>query len=305
LACYRKTAHDDIDSGVNQHCNTLNASIAISLMNVSIDSLSLLLFVPADRPERFAKAASAGADAIIIDLEDAVAPAQKVAARNGLAAALGGLSSGPVPIFVRINAIGTEWHADDLEALDGLTIAGIVLPKAESAAGVDMVRRRIGIGKLIAIIESARGLAMAEDIATAADRLAFGSIDFAADLGCAHNREALLLARSRIVLAARLAGKPAPIDGVTQVIRDEEEIEADARYGVSLGFSGKLLIHPAQIAPARKGMAPTEQDIEWAMKVMAGTQDGAAVAVDGAMVDAPVLARARQIIGARNKFLNG
>jgi citrate lyase subunit beta/citryl-CoA lyase len=271
-------------------------------MNVSIDSLSLFLFVPADRPERFGRAASAGADAVIVDLEDAVATGRKVAAREGLPEALAGLPRDLVPILVRINAIGTEWHDDDLDVLSNLKITGIVLPKAESAAGIDMVRRRIAGLSILAIVESARGLAMADDIAAAADRLAFGSIDFAADLGCAHNREALLLARSRIVLAARLAGKPSPVDGVTPAIRDVDEIEADTRYGASLGFCGKLLIHPAQVAPARAGMAPTEQDIEWAMKIVASAQDGAARAVDGAMVDAPVLARARQILGARNRF---
>jgi citrate lyase subunit beta/citryl-CoA lyase len=269
----------------------------------SIDALSLLLFVPADRPERIAKAAGAGADAIVVDLEDAVGPASKVSARTGLAGALASRSE--CPVLVRINAVDTVWHEDDVAAVLPLDVAGILLPKAESADGIALIRRRLGAKAVIAIVESARGLAVVEDIAGASDRLAFGSIDFAADLGCAHSREALLLARCRIALAARLAEKPAPIDGVTQAIHDEIAIEADARYGVSLGFGGKLLIHPAQIAAARRGMAPSEQDIAWALKIVAATDDGAAIAVDGVMVDAPVVARARQIISSRDRMRNG
>jgi citrate lyase subunit beta/citryl-CoA lyase len=278
-------------------------SIVNCLMTSPIDGLSLFLFVPADRPERFEKAMAAGADAVIIDLEDAVAPTAKVAARQMLVASLKGAS--PCPVFIRVNAIGTEWHDGDLAAVASLDATGVLLPKAESANGIEVVRRTLDGKAVVAIIESAAGLAIVEDISTAADRLAFGSIDFAADLGCAHSRDALLLARSRIVLAARLASKPAPIDGVTQAIRDEAEIEGDARYGVSLGFGGKLLIHPAQIVPARRGMAPTERDVEWAMKVVDISPDGAAVAVDGGMVDAPVLARARQIIAAHHRYANG
>jgi citrate lyase subunit beta/citryl-CoA lyase len=268
-----------------------------------IDSQSLFLFVPADRPERFAKAMAAGADAVIIDLEDAVAPSDKAAARQGLVSAFTG--GGTCPVFIRINAIGTDWHQSDLDAVAELDVCGVLLPKADTADTVNAVRGALGGKSVIAIVETAAGLAAVNDIAAASDRLAFGSIDFAADLGCAHSRDALLLARSRIVLAARLAGQFAPIDGVTQAIRDEKEIEDDARYGVSLGFGGKLLIHPAQIAPARRGMAPSEQDLAWAMKVVAASPDGAAAVVDGGMVDAPVLARARQIIAAHDKYANG
>jgi citrate lyase subunit beta/citryl-CoA lyase len=272
-------------------------------MTSAIDSLSLFLFVPADRPERFEKAIAAGADAVIIDLEDAVAPSAKASARQALVGSFAG--GGPCPVFIRINAIGTEWHESDLDAVSELDLDGVLLPKAETANGVRDVRRLLGGKSVIAIVETAAGLAAVDEIAAASNRLVFGSIDFAADLRCAHSRDALLLARSRIVLAARLAGKPTPIDGVTQAIRDEAEIEDDARYGVSLGFSGKLLIHPAQIAPARRGMAPSEQDLAWAMRVVAASPDGAAAAVDGGMVDAPVLARARQIIAAHDRYANG
>jgi citrate lyase subunit beta/citryl-CoA lyase len=274
-------------------------------MPAAIHECSLYLFVPANRPERFAKAASSAADAVIIDLEDAVAVGDKMAAREGLASAIAGIGTS-VPLFIRINGIDTLWHAADIAVATDAGVAGIVVPKAESAADLGSVRMQLAEDALvIAIIESARGLAAADEIAANADRIAFGSVDFAADLGCAHMRDALLLARSRIVLAARIAGKPAPIDGVTLSIGNEDEIEGDARYGATLGFGGKLLIHPGQIAPARRGMAPSEQEAAWASRIIESAADGAAKAVDGAMVDAPVLARARQILRARDRLLNG
>lgn len=273
-------------------------------MPAHIEDCSLFLFVPADRPERIPKAVAAGADAVIIDLEDAVAPHNKPSARRGLADALAGLEA-IVPIFVRINAIGTAWHAEDTAMVSALDIAGVVLPKAESAADIRSVRSGLGVQmQVIALVETARGLGAADEIAAHADRIAFGSVDFATDLGCAHVRDALLLARSRLVLAARLAERPAPIDGVTLSIKDEAKIEDDARYGAALGLRGKLLIHPNQITPARRGIAPTAQEVDWASRVVDGVADGAARAVDGAMVDAPVLARAQQILRSRDRLLN-
>ncbi|SFU19555.1 CoA ester lyase [Mesorhizobium sp. YR577] len=273
-------------------------------MPADIADLVLFLFVPADRPERFAKAAGAGADAIIVDLEDAVSPSAKADARSGLTVALGDAGTA-CPVFIRINGSGTSWHDDDVTMAACLPIHGVVLPKAESVRDIEAVRARLPAGMpVLAIIESAKGLVHADAIAAAADRLAFGSIDFAADLGCAHSREALLLARSRIVLASRIAGRPAPVDGVTLSIKDGSIAENEARYGASLGFAGKLLIHPAQITPARAGQAPAAEDVAWALRIAASIEDGAR-AVDGAMVDAPVLARARQIIHSYKRHSNG
>lgn len=261
----------------------------------AIDRVTLPLFVPGDRPERFAKAMAAGADAVIIDLEDAVAPDAKEHARAGLAAALSGLA-GSVPVLLRINARGTPWHAGDLAACAGLPIAGIVLPKAESGADCVAVGAATGL-PVVALVESALGLRNAEEIAVASCRIAFGSIDFAADLGIAHERDVLLPARFALAVAARLAGQAAPIDGVTTALRDEDVIAEDCRHAVAMGFGGKLIIHPAQIAAARKGFAPSEGECDWARRVLAAVEGGAAaIAVDGAMVDAPVIARARRIL---------
>ncbi|MDE2326522.1 MAG: CoA ester lyase [Rhodospirillales bacterium] len=252
-----------------------------------------LLFVPADRPERFARAAASGADSIIIDLEDAVAPAAKSAARAALAAP--GALPGGIEIFLRVNAAGTPWHAEDLACAARLPLAGIVLPKAEAPERIAAVSQAAGGPPVIALIETARGLAEARRLAAAGvARLAFGSIDFCADLGAAHTREALLHARAELVLAARLAALPPPIDGVTTAIDDEAAIEDDARHAASLGFGGKLCIHPRQIAPARQGFRPSAAELAWAQRILAAGPDGAE-AVDGAMVDAPVRARARQI----------
>jgi citrate lyase subunit beta/citryl-CoA lyase len=250
------------------------------------------LFVPGNRPERFAKAAAAGADAVIIDLEDAVAPEEKEAARRAAA----GVALEGIEVLVRINAAGTPWHAEDLAALASARIAGIILPKAEDPATLAAIRAALGDGRaVIALVESARGIAAARELARGAARLAFGSIDFAADLGCAHTRNALLIARLELVLASRLAGIAAPIDGVTATINDDTLTEADARHAAELGFGGKLCIHPRQVAPALRGFAPDAEEVEWARKVIAAGGEGA-VAVGGMMIDAPVRIRAERIL---------
>lgn len=245
------------------------------------------LFVPGHRPERFAKAAAAAAT-IIIDLEDAVPPEAKAAARQALA--------GPLPaaaILVRVNGVGTPWHGDDLAMVDQLGPAGLLLPKAERAGDVAALAARHAV---VALIETAAGLAAAREIARAgATRLAFGSVDFSADLGCAHAREPLLLARCELVLASRLAGLPPPLDGVTLALDDPAAVLADARHAAALGFGGKLCIHPAQIAPALEGFAPTAEELAWARRVLAGDAGGAA-ALDGLMIDPPVRARAERLL---------
>lgn len=247
------------------------------------------LFVPADRPERFAKAAASGADAVILDLEDGVAGDAKEAARAALRTDFTGL-----PVLVRINGADTPWFADDLAAVADLNAAGIILPKAETGRELDAVCA-VGL-PVLALIETARGLAEARSIATLdrVVRLVFGSLDFCADLGCAPVREALLAARSELVLASRLGGLDAPVDGVTTSIDDAALIADDARHAMTLGFGGKLAIHPRQIAPIREGFRPDAAEIAWARRVLA-SGDGA-VAVDGGMVDEPVRLRARAIL---------
>lgn len=250
------------------------------------------LFVPGHRPDRFAKAAASGADAVILDLEDAVPLDAKDAARAALAS-----YTSPIPALVRINAHGTPWHEADLAAVADLKPAGVMLPKAEDGATLYALAAALGPDiPVIALVESALGLAQARALAAhpAVSRLAFGSVDFCADLGSAHLRDLLLPARFELVLASRLAGLAAPLDGVTVRIDDEAEAEDDARHAAALGFGGKLAIHPKQVGPIRAGFRPSAEEIAWAERVLA-SGDGAA-RVDGAMVDEPVRIRARTLL---------
>ncbi|HUD30269.1 MAG TPA: CoA ester lyase [Novosphingobium sp.] len=246
------------------------------------------LFVPADRPERFAKAAASGADAVILDLEDAVAPDRKAMARAALAC-----DFTEKPVIVRINGVGTPWHREDVAAVAGLPFAAIMLPKAERAQEVAALAASMPV---IALVETARGIAAVREIAQDGGALALtlGTVDYVADLGCEHTREALLAARSEIVLASRLGGLGPPIDGVTLDVRSGGSALDDARHARALGFGGKLAIHPAQVAPILQGMAPAPRECEWARRVL-DSGDGA-VALDGMMIDEPVRARARAIL---------
>ena len=270
-------------------------------MSSDLSPLALFLFVPADRPERWTKAFASGADAVILDLEDAVVASAKPGARRALREGSDVLAASPCPVLVRVNARSGEDHLLDIDAIRGLGLAAVMLPKAETAADVEATSAATG-RPVVALIESARGLAAARTIAAACSRIAFGSIDFAADMGSAHTRAALASARSELVLASRLAGRAAPIDGVTTSIKDPDLIRADAAHACELGFSGKLLIHPAQIAPALDGFRPSEDDVAWAERVLATRGGVGAAAVDGAMVDAPVFLRAEQIARRAARF---
>ena len=231
---------------------------------MTVPTPDIPLFVPGDRPERVPKAIAAGADGVIVDLEDAVAPDRKAAARCDIP----GDRSGVVRLL-RINDAGTPWHPDDLAFAAGSGFDGVVLPKAEDAATVDAVRSRLrGGAAVVALVETARGLSAAGEIAAAADRLAFGSLDYAEDMGCAHTRQALLFARCRLVEAARLAAKPPPLDGVTAAAHDAEAASDDAAHAAQLGFGGKLLIHPRQIEPVRAAFRPDRASVEWAERVL-------------------------------------
>lgn len=254
--------------------------------------MTLPLFVPGDRPGRFAKAAGAGADGIIVDLEDSVAPNAKELARAQLAENLAGIAG---PIYVRVNSVDTPWHEKDLAICSALPIAAVVLAKAESERACAETAERTG-KPVIALIESARGLHAVPEIARTCARIAFGSVDFVADLGMRHTREALLNARSALVLAARLAGQPSPLDGVTTAIDDDALIEDDCRYASALGLGGKLLIHPRQVPPARRGFAPSPSEVDWANRVVAAARAGAVAVIDGQFVDRPIVVRAERIL---------
>lgn len=255
------------------------------------------LFVPGSRPERFGKAASSGADAVILDLEDAVAPDLKDSARKAIQSH--GITA--VPVIVRINARITPWFADDLAALSGVSLFAVMLAKAESKDDVTAIHTSLGRDiPVIPLVETARGIAGLPSLLSApcVSVAAFGSLDYSVDLGCSSSWEALLQARSEIVLRSRLAGLPSPLDGVTTSLDDPGVVETEARRAADLGYGGKLAIHPSQIGPIRRGFLPDAQVRLWAEKVVAAAASATegAVRVDGAMVDPPLVAKAQLIL---------
>ncbi|MCH1866351.1 CoA ester lyase [Nocardioides sp. CFH 31398] len=264
------------------------------------------LFVPGSRPDRFDKAVASGADEVIVDLEDAVGPDAKDAARADVVAWLGGSGPGGGSAWVRVNAAGTPWHAADVEALAGpgapSGLRGLVLPKAEDP---DVVRRLAGLldsrAGLVPLVESALGLVSALELARVpgVTRLAFGSIDYALDLGAEEDPDVLAHARSTLAVASRAAGLAPPVDGITADVRDHDLAAVDTRRAVRFGFGGKLCVHPAQVAVVRDAFAPPPEQLAWARGVLAAAEDvppGEAFAHEGAMVDAPVLSRARALL---------
>lgn len=253
------------------------------------------LFVPGDRPERIDKAVASGADAVIVDLEDAVEPSRKAAARAHVQHVLGR----PGAVCVRINAVGTPWHDDDIAAVSD-TGCTVMLPKAEDPELVDQVAEQLG-RPLVALVESAAGILSTPELARARGvaRMALGNADLAADLGVdPSDHLALGHARSSLVLASAAAALPAPIDGVTLQLGDSESLAADVLHARRMGFGAKLCIHPSQLETVVTGLSPTEQELAWAHDVVARASSAGVQAVDGMMIDAPVLARARRLLAS-------
>ncbi len=257
------------------------------------------LFVPGDRPERFGKACDSEADEIILDLEDAVAPPAKPAARAAIAQ---WLDPGR-PVWLRVNAHGTGAFDQDLELLHRPGIAGIMLSKAEAALPA-LSAMCVGSGiALMPLVESAMGMHRLAEIAAMPGvvRLAFGSIDFQADLGIEEDDgDSLLAFRSQLVLHSRLAGLAPPVDGVSLEIGEDDAIVRAARRSRALGFGGKLCIHPRQLPGVHQAFSPTAAQQAWAGRVLAAMEasGGAAVAVDGRMVDRPVWLQAMRVVRA-------
>ena len=254
------------------------------------------LFVPGNRPERFGKALASGADAVIVDLEDAVPPDLKDAARATVAAWL----SAARPVVVRINAADTPWFAADMALCRNQGVAAVMLAKSERV--VDLAAIGNGLA-LIPLIESAIGFDALRAIAAAPNvqRLAFGAIDFQLDLNLRATFDELLFFRSQFVLGSKLANLAAPIDSPSTAIDDLAEVEADAQRARRLGFGAKLCIHPKQVDVVNANFSPSAAEVDWAERVVAAAtaSQGAAVALDGKMIDKPVILRAQAVLNER------
>src|SRR5690349_8154381 len=225
------------------------------------------LFVPGSRPDRFAKACGAGADAVVIDLEDSVAAEDKIAAREAITA---WLTPGQ-PVLVRVNVATSEWFREDLNLGGKPGVVGVLLPKAERVEDIRLVAEHFGSAvPLLLQIETAQGFSKAQEMAgvKGVQRLLFGSIDFQLDLGMAAEEDELLYFRSQIVLASRLAGIQSPVDGVTTDINSPDRVRADTLRARRLGFGAKMCIHPKQVLVVNECFAPSAEEEEWARRVV-------------------------------------
>ena len=261
------------------------------------------LFVPGHRPERFAKALASGADAVIIDLEDAVPLDAKDTARSALLSAWADFDADQrARLLVRVNPVGTPWHEADLAAVASLTgLGALMLPKAENPQQLEHAFTACGV-PVLPLIESAEGVGQMDAIARASGvlRLGLGHIDLQADLRiiCGPDEAEIAPIRLAMVVASRRAHLPAPVDGVTTATTDADVLARDAQRSRRFGFGAKLCIHPAQVAGVHQALAPTEAECDWARRVLAAevAAGGGAFSVDGKMVDPPVLLLARQIL---------
>ncbi|MBN6056711.1 CoA ester lyase [Nonomuraea sp. RK-328] len=251
-----------------------------------------LLFVPGDRPERFAKAHGAAPGLVVLDLEDAVPAADKPEAREHVTA---WLAAGHT-CAVRINPPGTPWHDADVRAITGFGCA-VMVPKTEDTAALRDLAGRLSC--VIALIETAGGVIGAPRIAAVpgVERLAFGGFDLAAQLGVApEDRSALAAARAALVLASAAAGLVPPVDGVTGDVRNAAPVRDDARHARRLGFTGKLCVHPDQVPVAEEALRPSDEEVRWARSVVEATAAGGVAVLGGHLVDKPVADRAHRIL---------
>lgn len=270
------------------------------------------LYAPADRPERFEKALDAGADAVIVDLEDAVTGSRKDAARAALvdfAAVWKSRGAGAPVVQVRVNAIGSSWHEADLAAVASLpTVFGIRLPKTQSPEDVAAVRAAAPGRDVHALLESALSIERAFEIASSGvSSIATGEADLRAELGVPagpSGEAGLLWSRSRIVNAAAAARLPAPLMAVHADVADLEGLEASCRSGRALGFAGRTAVHPRQIAVIRRAFTPDAAEIARARSIVervrsaAADGSGAFLLDDGTFIDVAMVRAAERILAA-------
>lgn len=260
--------------------------------------LRSLLFVPGARPERFDKARAAGADAVCIDLEDAVPPDGKDAAREAVAAYIVGASD----VGVRINAVETAWGSADIAALaSGARPRFVMIPKAANAETIAMVHTALGAADVIPIIETAEGLRNAWEIAAAPGVIAvlFGGVDYSADIGAELSWEPMLFARGALAAACGRARKPL-LDVPYLDVDDEAGLLDSTRRVRAMGFTGRACIHPKQIGGVHAAFAPSASEVARARQVVAAFEDaaGGPALLDGKLIELPVVLHARRVLAA-------
>lgn len=279
---------------------------APSAVQTQVAGAVTALFVPGDRPERYAKAAAAGAGVVIIDLEDAVAPQAKIRALESVLTALGPAGGESIRALVRVNPVDSPSHAMEVASLLDLAernrhgVLGLVVPKAENPQELQHLGHRseqLGLA-FVPLVESATGVVHALAIAQVpgVTRLAFGAVDYALDVDAdvQGGERVLDYPRSVLVAASRAAGVAAPLDSPAIEIKAIEPVTEAARLARAFGFGGKLCIHPRQVRIVEEAFRPSESDLQWARSVI-GAGDGAAQ-VDGQMIDRPVIERARRLL---------
>jgi citrate lyase subunit beta/citryl-CoA lyase len=232
-----------------------------------------MLFLPASNPRAIAKARESAADLVILDLEDAVKAQDKEQARSAAVEAVA--SDWPMPVAIRINGVGSDWHSLDIDSISRSAAAFAVLPRAVSAHLVRGVREAID-KPVLAMIETAAGVLAAAEIAPETGGLIAGTNDLSADLRLppGAGREPMQTALQTIVLAARAAGVPA-FDGVFNGLNDPDALAAECEQGRRLGFDGKSLIHPDQIGPCNRIFAPSAEEVERARRLVEAFSGGA------------------------------
>ena len=276
---------------------------------MSLATARSLLFAPGNDERKLQKALAAGADAVVADLEDAVPAGEKEAARTLTREALDGAAS-PSLLAVRVNAVGTTEHEADVEAIAGLDLGALVLPKATPDA---VAALKTDGPPVIAIVETALGLRHAYETARAerVAALVLGAVDLGLELGLEPRADGheVLYARSRLVVESAAAGIRSPFDLVHVDTRDDEGLEAEARLARSLGLRGKACIHPGQVDIVNRVFSPTGEEIDRARRVVdayeRGLADGrGAVALDGEMIDLPVVERARRVLAETERSVS-
>jgi len=266
----------------------------------SLASARSFLFAPGSDARKLSKALGSGADAVVADLEDAVLPDEKARARSLVVDAMGG--GGDSLRLVRVNAVGTPWFDDDISSLSALDLDGIVLPKATPEAAARTTQLGLPV---VAIVETADGLRRAHALASTSgvETLILGAVDLGLELGLEPRPDGLELlhARSTLVVDSAAAGIRPPVDQVWVDTRDLDGLGRDCLFARSLGFRGKACIHPAQVEVVNEAFTPSQDEVTRAQAVVAAyeraVEEGrGAVALDGEMIDLPVVERARRVL---------